>query len=288
MKNRVVNILFILLFCSVIHPCLGQSSDKLVYIVSPDIRGLEKGTNNELFKTILQGKIEEYALNSEYQAVARDEALNHIQNEIRVQQSGGVSAESIVKLGQWTGANYILLSSVVGSNGYGTIKLNLYATETGSLIKVKSTSFQEDISDYSQKADRVCKEFFGIASSSSQSAEENPTATIPQFNKQISIPNINFYIASEDEPGFFTWENAKLACESKGAGWRLPTIKELEIMNFQKNRIRNLYGYKGKWGYWSSQEKNKRSAYYYDFMEAEEDDDDKSDADKCVRCVRSR
>lgn len=162
---------FIYVFAS-IYPNYGQTEDKLVYIASPDVKGLERGTNTELFKTILLGKLEEYALNSDYQSVAREEALNYIQNEIMVQQSGGVSSESIVKLGEWTGANYILVSNVIGSNGYGTIKVNLYETESGRLVKVKSISFQEEVQDYSRQVEKVCRELFGVT----QPSQESPMA----------------------------------------------------------------------------------------------------------------
>ena len=161
---RICVIGFILVFVS-IYPNYGQTEDKLVYIASPDVKGLSMGTNTELFKTILLGKLEEYALNADYQSVAREEALTYLQNEMMVQQSGGVSSESIVKLGEWTGANYILVSNVVGSNGYGTIKLNLYETESGRLIKVKSTSFLEEVQDYSRQAEKVCCDLFGISQS---------------------------------------------------------------------------------------------------------------------------
>lgn len=297
MKN-IIRFSILGFIISLLTICPNYGQNKFVYIASPDVRGLEKGTNIDMFKTILLGKLEEYALNSDYQAVAREEAMQYMVNEIVVQQSGSVSSESIVKIGEWTGANFVLLSSVVGSNGYGTIKLNLYTTEKGLLVKAKSTSFQEDVRDFSNKAESVCKELFGVSTTSVgvtpsanrspyTSAGANPTHSIGN-SRAISLPGVSFEIASEDEVGFLTWEDAKLACSLRGSGWRLPTLQELKIMYFNKNQIGNLFGHERTTGYWSSLEKNKRNAYYFDIKDAETDDDDKSDADKCVRCVRSR
>ena len=193
MKNVIrISILGLFLAAFALHPNYGQNSDKLVYIASPDVKGLERGTNTELFKTILLGKLEEYALNADYQSVAREEALNYIQSEMVVQQSGSVSSESIVKLGEWTGANYILVSNVVGSNGYGTIKLNLYETETGRLTKVKSTSFQEEVQDFSRQVEKVCRDLFGL----SQSVPERPISSgqvnTPVYNNPRSDKSITY------------------------------------------------------------------------------------------------
>lgn len=287
---RICVIGFILVFVS-IYPNYGQTEDKLVYIASPDVKGLTIGTNTELFKTILLGKLEEYALNADYQSVAREEALTYLQNEMMVQQSGGVSSESIVKLGEWTGANYILVSNVVGSNGYGTIKLNLYETESGRLIKVKSTSFQEEVQDYSKQAEKVCCDLFGISQSfsvpSMAGVSENVSANSDSRIGK-TFPGINFYISNEDEMGFLTWEDASACCSLKGAGWRLPTLGELKVMYLMRGKIKNMNGLDRNYNYWSSEEKGKRRAYYFDMENGEDDTDDKTDADKCVRCVKSK
>lgn len=293
MKNiiRICILGFIYVFAS-IYPNYGQTEDKLVYIASPDVKGLERGTNTELFKTILLGKLEEYALNSDYQSVAREEAMNYIQDEIMVQQSGGVSSESIVKLGEWTGANYILVSNVIGSNGYGTIKVNLYETESGRLVKVKSTSFQEEVQNYSRQVEKICRELFGVT----QPSQESPMAggsnsSVNHYSraeKTLAFSGVNFYISPEDEIGLLTWEDAKQACSLRGAGWRLPTLAELKVMYLMKNQIKNLYGINFNYKYWSSEERNRHDAYYFDMSDGDDDNDDKSDADKCVRCVKSK
>ena len=128
-----------------------------------------------------------------------------------------------------------------------------------------------------------------------QSVVESSSASTPARSKveqAISFSNTSFFIAPEDEPEFLTWEDAKQVCSLKGPGWRLPTLDELKVMYLMRSQIKNLngLGYNLKFNrkYWSSEEKNKRSAYFFDMDDGEDDDDDKSDADKCVRCVRSK
>ena len=55
-----------------------------------------------------------------------------------------------------------------------------------------------------------------------------------------------------------------------------------------KNQIKNLNGLNFNYKYWSSEERNRRNAYYFDMSDGDDDNDDKSDADKCVRCVKSK
>ena len=88
--------------------------------------------------------------------------------------------------------------------------------------------------------------------------------------------------------GFLTWEDASACCSLKGAGWRLPTLGELKVMYLMRGKIKNMNGLDRNYNYWSSEEKGKRRAYYFDMENGEDDTDDKTDADKCVRCVKSK
>ncbi|MBO4738762.1 MAG: DUF1566 domain-containing protein, partial [Bacteroidales bacterium] len=110
----------------------------------------------------------------------------------------------------------------------------------------------------------------------------------PSSEENINIPNTNFWVSAADESGFFSWEHAQMVCSLKGEGWRLPTIEELTKMSFVQIEIKNLNGRNGNFKYWSSDEKNKKYAYYFDVKKREKGRDDKSDTDKCVRCVKSK
>ena len=64
-------------------------------------------------------------------------------------------------------------------------------------------------------------------------------------------------IAQFDFPQQLNWEDAKKACHNLGAGWRLPTKVELNILFQNKKKIG---GFDGKY-YWSSSEINGNFAW---------------------------
>lgn len=70
----------------------------------------------------------------------------------------------------------------------------------------------------------------------------------------ISIPAISFEIAADDL-GVMTWPDAIAAANKFGDGWRLPTIKELQIIYENKEKVPNLKltGSDADRFYWSSQ-----------------------------------
>jgi len=58
--------------------------------------------------------------------------------------------------------------------------------------------------------------------------------------------------------GLMNWYHAKIACQKLGAGWRLPTIKELNM--FYKNK-EEIGGFANN-VYWSSSECGNYGAWY--------------------------
>lgn len=193
------------------------------------------------------------------------------------------------------------------SNVSGSVRqenADLYSDLEGVVRKAVEKSLEELETAVRPKAkvstvkteEAVSRNLSGIPQSEQEhSTVERSNASKSDGSKMgqaISFPNINFLIASEDEPEFLTWEDAKQVCSQKGPGWRLPTLDELKVMYLMRSRIKNLNGLEYKWGfnrkYWSSAEQNKHDAYYFDMEDGDIDDDDKTDDDKCVRCVRSK
>jgi len=60
----------------------------------------------------------------------------------------------------------------------------------------------------------------------------------------------NLVVAEYDFSLMMTWEDALLACNKLGKGWRLPTKDELNVLYENKQKIGNFMNY----GYWSSNE----------------------------------
>jgi len=61
--------------------------------------------------------------------------------------------------------------------------------------------------------------------------------------------------------GILNWYDAKIACQKLGAGWRLPTIKELNM--FYENR-EEIGGF-ASFSYWSSTENDNYYAWSQNF-----------------------
>ena len=68
------------------------------------------------------------------------------------------------------------------------------------------------------------------------------------IGKPIKIGNIE--VAQYDFPDQMNWEDAKIACETLGVGWRLPTKDELDFLYLSKDKIGGFASYI----YWSSTE----------------------------------
>lgn len=51
-----------------------------------------------------------------------------------------------------------------------------------------------------------------------------------------------FEVANSNETATMTWANAKAICNAKGAGWRLPTQKELQLMWILNDLIKAVGG----------------------------------------------
>jgi hypothetical protein len=56
-------------------------------------------------------------------------------------------------------------------------------------------------------------------------------------------------IPLNDFPDYYTWDSAKLICESLGQGWRLPNREELNFLFINRKKIG---GFKNYQKYWSS------------------------------------
>lgn len=90
---------------------------------------------------------------------------------------------------------------------------------------------------------------------------------IGQSSKIIGVPFIatsqGIEIAQFDFPNRMSWDEAKKACNDLGNGWRLPSLKELDHLNFYRFK----FGYFSNDNYWSSIQGIDNSAWCFDFQE---------------------
>ena len=107
-----------------------------------------------------------------------------------------------------------------------------------------------------------------------KSQTQTPTIIKPEFEA--------FEVYHEDLEGHYTWREAKKACTKLGAGWRLPTKKELHEM-YEK---RDMVGGFSNSYYWSSTEVGNYFAWIQYFSTGAQDGDDKGFT-SFVRAVRA-
>ena len=94
----------------------------------------------------------------------------------------------------------------------------------------------------------------------------------------------NLEVAQKDFPERMEWNEAKQACAILGAGWRLPTKEELNLMYNNKDKIGGF----ANDDYWSSTESNNNYAWLQYFDNGKQYDFSSSKSNKYkVRAVRA-
>ncbi len=87
-------------------------------------------------------------------------------------------------------------------------------------------------------------------------------STTPKIQKPTTIIVNNLEVYNEDLPSQ-SWDGAKKACEKLGSKWRLPTIKEFDLL--YKN-LDKICGLNESAAYWSSLESDSEGALGYYFV----------------------
>ena len=105
-----------------------------------------------------------------------------------------------------------------------------------------------------------------------------------EFKKSIignSIKISNYEVAQYDFPIQMSWDDAKKSCAELGNGWRLPTIDEIQLLYFNKNKIGEFTDL----NYWCSKA-TRYNALSLSFYSGNQDNDNKLYT-HYVRAVRS-
>jgi clan AA aspartic protease (TIGR02281 family) len=110
-------------------------------------------------------------------------------------------------------------------------------------------------------------------------ARNNPIS--PIIGNSVTLGNLEIAEHDFDEP--MTWDDAKEACSALGAGWRLPTKKELSELYKNKYEVGGFSaGY-----YWCSNVDDNGDAWVQYFGDGHQFSNDKNVAGGTVRAVRS-
>jgi hypothetical protein len=92
----------------------------------------------------------------------------------------------------------------------------------------------------------------------------------------------NLEISQYDFPDRMNWNDAKIACEALGDGWRLPSLDELNILYENQNKIGGF----ADGLYWSSSENDYDNAWNKGFYSGVQNYDAKYDSNY-VRAIRA-
>ena len=222
--------------------------------------------------------------------------FDKILKEQAFQNSDVADNSQATEIGKLAGAHKVVLSAVSMVGGRNMLSIKMIDVATASIDGKHSKTKICNSNDLLDIVEPLTMEMLGLEANYAkqtidftQPQRQTPIETPkPHTKPYIDIEQLSFYIWKQDEVGFLDWKMAHEVCSVKGEGWRLPTTDELQKMSFFINDIKNMNGYNNNFKYWSSESKSKGSAYYYDVRKRDKDNDDKSDADKCVRCVRSK
>ena len=127
----------------------------------------------------------------------------------------------------------------------GGFEFNNYWSSTEEAID--SGAFYQDFVDGNQNgSNKVNSNYVRAVRALEQSAAKSTKQNI--IGKSIKIGNLE--IAQYDFAGTMNWNDAKIACEALGDGWRLPSLDELNIL--YQNKVA-IGGFEFT-NYWSSDE----------------------------------
>ena len=229
-----------------------------------------------VLRTYLQSAID----NTEgYMAIDRVDYAKAL-DEAAFQRTGLVSDEEIKKVGEFYGANFVLVAEMAKYDDNQIILiaklLNVENSSTKTATPKITTLESGALSTTCEKlAQELLKIDGGGNTSSTKTSSSNKVCRMCADNMR------DLEVASEDAPRNLTREQAKQYCSGLGSGWYLPSKAELNQLYVNKTELGGFSdGY-----YWSSTENNSNSAWVQDFSNGFQYGGSKSYTHR-VRCVR--
>lgn len=168
--------------------CAVAQEKKTVAVLDPVDR--QQTVPGYLLSTIRMTMETAITLSSEYEAFDRS-TLDKLKQEQSFQHSGEVNDNTIKKLGQLTGVNYILVPEVSGGDGYVMISAKVMDVEKGRYERAFDSEFVEMKPQEVQKAARgLAVKLFGLSGSMSTTSVSSMSSNTPTFessNKSLTI-----------------------------------------------------------------------------------------------------
>ena len=151
--------LSLLLLCCV-TPCLlsAQPTSKRVAILEVIDR---EGKFSLADKILMRGLITDAVTNTQgFEGYTRTD-IDAITREHNFQRSGMVSESQIKRIGEMTGAEYVLTIEMAKSSGYVTFSSQILSVETGQIVNSGTQLGKDDISTYEESSTKIISKLLG-------------------------------------------------------------------------------------------------------------------------------
>src|SRR5574344_80894 len=267
-KNMILPIVLMLACCAV----MAQEKQKVaVYVDGKDAaEGVAYFLGSKMVIAITE--------TGNYTAVERtNDFLTQLSKSANYERSGAVDATSIAQIGKQSNVDLVCAVLVKNVLGEKYVSARLIKVESAEVINSADGSKNyTSVADLTELAQDITKNLF-----------KSTVNTANNGNMEYALcggcgaNGEDLYTTKADEPGKYTWTQAKGRCSQKGNGWYLPSKEELNSMYNQKEEIG---GFSGNY-YWGSTEYSSSNAWSQYFANGSQHNDYKSDSDR-VRCVR--
>lgn len=196
----------------------------------------------------------------------RDEFITKVGDERRVQDAGYIDDNQMLELGRASGADYVIYARVDMFEEEFLITFQMMELKTGISVRAP----EPIITDKSGLLRTARKMALDLASGNMSAGEKSVVTKedVPCL-KCLTDEGMftDGYIDGKDRTAT-TWNDAVLACENKGDGWRLPTIEETKIIYQHQRSIADAGGKRFQTTtYWTSSLRNNFSVYSLDFSD---------------------
>lgn len=246
MKKLLIVLVTLCVFCA------GSYAQKKVVIETTSGEGVEESLKNIFMSALSTGLTN----SGQYMVLAnREEYVKKLSGEIAAQSAGLINDEELIDFGNAHGADQVVFVNIDAFDEQYFITVRMFDVNTGVADKTIDpilTTRSDVVKSAMEMARRMTAG--GI------------TGEVPEVSATDRyIPSLNLYIDYKDRSAK-TYDQAASACQSKGEGWRLPEIDELDRIFYDQKVSPSDYGNNfARNVFWSSTKRNNFSYWTINF-----------------------
>lgn len=158
MKSLLTTFSILFFLCSFHSFSYAQGNTKRVAILEVIDR---EGKFSLADKILMRGLITDAVTNTQgFEGYTRTD-IDAITKEHDFQRSGMVSESQIKRIGEMTGAEYVLTIEMAKSSGYVTFSSQILSVETGQIVNSGTQLGKDDISTYEESSTKIISKLLG-------------------------------------------------------------------------------------------------------------------------------